>query len=48
MLPVRITKKELIVYGHEVKEIARYVLLPANIKRQQVVYKEHRPAEDVQ
>ena len=29
MLPVRITEKELIVYGPQVEEIARHVLLPA-------------------
>ena len=30
MLPVRITEKELIVYGPQVEEIARHVLLPAH------------------
>ena len=31
MLPVRITEKELIVYGREVEEIARHVLLPRTV-----------------
>jgi transposase len=47
MLPVRITEKELIVYGHEVEEIARHVLLPANVTGQRVMHKEHRPVEDL-
>jgi transposase len=46
MLPLRITEKELIVYGPQVEEIARHVLLPANVKGQRVVHKEHRPVED--
>ena len=46
MLPVRITEKELIVYGPQVEEIARHALLPATVKGQRVVHKEHRPVED--
>jgi transposase len=46
MLPVRITEKELIVYGPHVEEIARHVLLPATATGQRVVHKEHRPVED--
>ena len=46
MLPVRITEKELIVYGPQVEEIARHVLLPATATGQRVVLKEHRPVED--
>jgi hypothetical protein len=46
MLPVRITEKELIVYGPHVEEIARHALLPANVTGQRVVHKEHRPVED--
>jgi transposase len=46
MLPVRITEKELIVYGLQVEEIARHSLLPGTVRGQQVVHKEHRPAED--
>jgi hypothetical protein len=46
MLPVRITEKELIVYGREVEEIARHVLLPRTVTGQRVVHKEHRPVED--
>src|SRR6202041_3002166 len=46
MLPVRITEKELIVYGPQVEEIARHVLLPATTTGQRVVLKEHRPVED--
>ena len=47
MLPVRITEKELIVYGREVEEIARHALLPGTVTGQRVVHKEHRPVEDV-
>ena len=46
MLPVRITEKELIVYGREVEEIARHALLPGTVTGQRVVHKEHRPVED--
>ena len=46
MLPVRITEKELIVYGPQVEEIARHALLPATVTGQRVVLKEHRPVED--
>ncbi len=46
MLPVRITEKELIVYGLQVEEIARHSLLPGTVRGQRVVHKEHRPAED--
>jgi transposase len=46
MLPVRITEKELIVYGREVEEIARHALLPRTVRGQRVVHKEHCPVED--
>jgi hypothetical protein len=46
MLPVRITEKELIVYGPQVEEIARHALLPATATGQRVVLQEHRPVED--
>jgi transposase len=46
MLPVRITEKELIVYGPHVEEIARHELLPRKVTGQRVVQKEHRPVED--
>ena len=46
MLPVRITEKELIVYGPHVEEIARHALLPDTVTGQRVVHKEHRPVED--
>jgi transposase len=46
VLPVRITEKELIVYGPHVEEIARHALLSATVTGQRVVHKEHRPVED--
>jgi transposase len=46
MLPVRVTEKELIVYGHEVEEIARHAILPRTVRGQRVVHKEHQPVED--
>jgi transposase len=46
MLPVRVTDKELIVYGREVEEIARHALLPRTVRGQRVVHKEHQPVED--
>ena len=46
MLPVRITENELIVYGPQVEEIARHVLLSGTVRGQRVVLKEHRPVED--
>jgi transposase len=46
MLPVRITEKELIVYGREVEEIARHALLPRTVRGQRVVHNEHQPVED--
>jgi transposase len=46
MLPVRVTEKELIVYGREVEEIARHALLPRTVRGQRVVHKEHQPVED--
>jgi transposase len=46
MLPVRVTEKELIVYGREVEEIARHALLPRIVRGQRVVHKEHQPVED--
>jgi transposase len=46
MLPVRVTEKELIVYGREVEEVARHALLPRTVRGQRVVQKEHQPVED--
>ena len=46
MLPVRVTEKELIVYGPQVEEIARHALLPRTARGQRSVHKEHRPVED--
>jgi transposase len=46
MLPVRVTEKELIVYGREVEEVARHALLPRTVRGQRVVHKEHQPVED--
>ena len=46
VLPVRVTEKELIVYGPQVEEIARHALLPGTVTGQRVVLKEHRPGED--
>ena len=46
VLPVRVTEKELIIYGPQVEEIARHPLLPRTATGQRVVHKEHRPVED--
>ena len=46
MLPVRITEKELIVYGPQLEEIARHAVVPDTVTGQRVVHKEHRPVED--
>ena len=46
MLPVRITAKELIVYGLQLEEIARHAVVPDTVTGQRVVHKEHRPVED--
>ena len=46
MLPVRVTEKEVIVYGPQVEEIARHALLPRTVTGQRSVHKEHRPVED--
>jgi transposase len=46
MLPVRLTERELIVYGPQLEEIARHALLPSKITGQRIVSKEHRPGED--
>jgi transposase len=46
MLPVRLTERELIVYGPQLEEVARHALLPSTVTGQRVVSKEHRPSED--
>ena len=46
MLPVRVTARELIVYGPQLDEIARHALLPSTAQGQRSVHKEHRKSED--
>jgi transposase len=46
VLPVRLTERELIVYGPDLEEIARHALLPNTTHGQQSVHKEHRKNED--
>jgi hypothetical protein len=46
LLPVRITEKELIVYGPDVKEIARHELYPAGISGEKRSLPEHSPGRD--
>jgi transposase len=46
VLPLRITEKELIVYGPDIQEIARHRLLPSNTVRQRQILSAHRPKED--
>ncbi len=43
LLPIKITEDELIIYGREIEEIARHVLLPSTAKKQDQVRPEHRP-----
>ncbi len=46
LLPVRITEKELIVYGPDVKEIARHELYPSGISGEKRTLAEHSPGRD--
>ena len=46
LLPVRVTEKELIVYGPEVKEIARHELYPSGITAQKRSLPAHSPGRD--
>jgi transposase len=46
LLPVRITEKELIVYGPDVKEIARHELYPSAIGGEKRILAEHSPGRD--
>jgi hypothetical protein len=46
LLPIRITEKELIVYGPEVKEIARHELYPSGISGEKRRLPEHSPGRD--
>jgi transposase len=46
LLPIRITEKELTVYGREVKEIARHDLYPSGITGKKHILPEHTPGRD--
>ena len=46
LLPLRITERELIVYGPEVKEIARHPLYPPGITGKDSTKKDHSPGRD--
>jgi transposase len=46
LLPVRITEKQLIVYGPDVKEIARHELYPSGITGERHSLPEHSPGRD--
>src|SRR5216684_4945313 len=46
LLPVRITDKELIVYGPDVREIARHELYPSGITGEKRSLPEHVPGRD--
>jgi len=48
LLPVRVTEKELIVYGPDVKEIARHELFPSGVTGQKNSLPEHSPGRDHQ
>jgi hypothetical protein len=48
VLPIRVTERELIVYGPQLEEITRHALLPSTVRGQQSVHKEHRKSEDAQ
>jgi hypothetical protein len=48
LLPVRVTENELIVYGPDVKEIARHELYPSGIIRQRRSLPAHSPGRDHQ
>jgi transposase len=46
VLPVRVTARELIVYGPQLDEIARHALLPSTAQGQRSVHQEHRKSAD--
>ena len=46
LLPVRVTEKELIVYGPDVKEIARHELYPSGTTAQKRSLSAHSPGRD--
>jgi transposase len=46
LLPVRVTEKELIVYGPDVKEIARHELYPSGTTAQKSSLSAHSPGRD--
>jgi len=48
LLPVRITAKELIVYGPNIREIARHPLYPTGITGEKHTLPEHTPGRDHQ
>lgn len=48
LLPVRVTENELIVYGPDVKEIARHELFPSGITGKKRSLPEHSPGRDLQ
>lgn len=48
LLPMRITENELIVYGADVKEIARHELYPSGVTGQSHSLLQHAPARDSQ
>src|SRR5205814_1256473 len=48
LLPVRITEKELIVYGPDIREIARHPLYPSAITGEKHALPEHSPGRDHQ
>jgi transposase len=47
LLPVRVTENELIVYGPDVKEIARHELFPSGITGKRRSLAEHSPGRDL-
>jgi len=46
-LPVRVTEEELIVYGPDIRQIARHPLFPRSTSGQRSTEKRHRIVEDV-
>jgi transposase len=48
LLPVRITEKELIIYGPELKEVARHPLYPSSVSGEKHTLAEHFPRRDRQ
>jgi transposase len=46
LLPVRVMEKDLIIYGPDVREIARHELCPAGVTGQKRIRPEHGPGRD--